>query len=199
MDICYFCGEQAFSDEHAPPKSFFPKGMRDQLITVRSCPLHNNKKSKDDEYVRLFVIGANMGNLEAKEKVQEIAIRGIERKHSLGFDILNNADLIDDEIAVDFEYARFESFFDSLARAIYFHHFGVRVESKLEVYILDIKFDDLELQDFSRIITKECNVRFNGLEKFGCNQDVFYYQITHDNKAFKFVFYDEFSVYATLS
>lgn len=34
-----------------PPKAFFPEGERDQLLTVRSCPHHNNAKSNDDLYV----------------------------------------------------------------------------------------------------------------------------------------------------
>ncbi|WP_092685598.1 hypothetical protein [Albimonas donghaensis] len=50
---CYFpgCTAQGTTKEHVPPKSFFPKGERDQLLTVKSCEKHNNQKSKDDIYV----------------------------------------------------------------------------------------------------------------------------------------------------
>jgi hypothetical protein len=50
---CYFqgCDGNGDSKEHIPPKSFFPTDQRDQLLTVRSCPKHNEDKSPDDLYV----------------------------------------------------------------------------------------------------------------------------------------------------
>lgn len=49
---CYFqaCTTAASTKEHVPPKAFFPKDKRDQLITVPSCPEHNSQKSGDDMY-----------------------------------------------------------------------------------------------------------------------------------------------------
>lgn len=50
---CYFqgCTEKGITKEHIPPRSFFPDGEKEQLLTVRSCEKHNNAKSKDDLYV----------------------------------------------------------------------------------------------------------------------------------------------------
>lgn len=50
---CYFqgCSEKGVTKEHIPPRSFFPEGEKEQLLTVRSCVKHNNAKSKDDLYV----------------------------------------------------------------------------------------------------------------------------------------------------
>lgn len=50
---CYYqgCTSKGTTKEHIPPKAFFPEGERDQLLTVRSCPHHNNAKSNDDLYV----------------------------------------------------------------------------------------------------------------------------------------------------
>lgn len=50
---CYFqgCEEKGTTKEHIPPRSFFPEGEKHQLVTVKSCPAHNNAKSKDDLYV----------------------------------------------------------------------------------------------------------------------------------------------------
>lgn len=50
---CYFqgCQEKGITKEHIPPRSFFPDGEKEQLLTVKSCALHNNAKSKDDLYV----------------------------------------------------------------------------------------------------------------------------------------------------
>jgi hypothetical protein len=50
---CYYqgCTQRGTTKEHIPPKSFFPKDQRNQLLTVPSCELHNNAKSSDDIYV----------------------------------------------------------------------------------------------------------------------------------------------------
>jgi len=50
---CYYpgCKNQSKTDEHIPPKAFFPRDQRNQLITVRACEYHNTGKSQDDIYV----------------------------------------------------------------------------------------------------------------------------------------------------
>ncbi|MGC7893659.1 hypothetical protein [Vibrio anguillarum] len=55
---CYYCGGEVTGVEHIPPRSFFPKGKRDKLITVDSCNVHNQEKSHDDEYVRAIFLAS---------------------------------------------------------------------------------------------------------------------------------------------
>jgi len=77
---CYHCGTEATGYEHIPPKSFFPEGSREELITVPSCDLHNQKKSKDDEYVRMVFLSSILtdGN-ESLVKLKEKNARALER------------------------------------------------------------------------------------------------------------------------
>ena len=49
-ETCYFCGQQATSDEHAPPKKMF-KGFDCDSITVPSCDLHNSSKGGNDRAI----------------------------------------------------------------------------------------------------------------------------------------------------
>lgn len=51
-DACYACDQPATTKEHTPPKSFFPPGKRQGLITVPSCSIHNCDNAPDVEYVR---------------------------------------------------------------------------------------------------------------------------------------------------
>ncbi|MEN2394290.1 hypothetical protein [Pseudomonas halotolerans] len=55
---CYHCEGDFTGWEHVPPQSFFFKGERGGLITVPSCDLHNQKKSKDDEYIRAILLSS---------------------------------------------------------------------------------------------------------------------------------------------
>lgn len=75
--ICYFCGASATTDEHVPPKSFYPSTMRLDLITVPSCTEHNNAYSKDDEYVR--VLSLNTFAPSSLRETQDSATRSILR------------------------------------------------------------------------------------------------------------------------
>ncbi len=53
---CYRCDQAGITDEHVPPKSFFPEGHRKGLITVPSCEAHNKDNSFDVEYVRNIIV-----------------------------------------------------------------------------------------------------------------------------------------------
>lgn len=67
---CYFCGRPSVGAEHIPPKSFFIKGKRENLITVPSCELHNQDKSKDDEYIRSLLLSSE--KLDRNHKLGEL-------------------------------------------------------------------------------------------------------------------------------
>jgi|GEM_PF-3463721 len=52
-DRCYMCDAAATSDEHVPPRSFFPERLQGKrLLTVPACATHNNSNAGDVEYVR---------------------------------------------------------------------------------------------------------------------------------------------------
>lgn len=66
---CYFqgCNEKGITKEHIPPRSFFPEGEKEQLLTVKSCNLHNNAKSRDDLYVLAQICMNASPNNRARE------------------------------------------------------------------------------------------------------------------------------------
>lgn len=57
MAKCYYpgCESHANSKEHIPPKSFFPDSKKTNLMTVKSCKLHNNEKTKNDLYALINI------------------------------------------------------------------------------------------------------------------------------------------------
>jgi hypothetical protein len=67
---CYYqgCTGKGTTKEHIPPRAFFPEGERDQLLTVKSCPVHNNAKSKDD----LYVLAQICMNASPKNRAREV-------------------------------------------------------------------------------------------------------------------------------
>ena len=69
---CYWCGVDATSKEHVPPKCLFPEDkdiqkiahdtFRKNLITVPSCDAHNLEKSHEDEYLMACLGGGVLNN-----------------------------------------------------------------------------------------------------------------------------------------
>ena len=72
---CYFqgCNQKGTTKEHIPPRAFFPEDERKQLLTVRSCPSHNNSKSNDD----LYVLAQICMNASPKNRAREIWERSV--------------------------------------------------------------------------------------------------------------------------
>lgn len=77
---CYFCGGEVTGVEHIPPKCFFPVGKRDHLITVDSCDIHNQNKSKEDEYIRaIFLASIKLDGKEQLAELKKTNNRALER------------------------------------------------------------------------------------------------------------------------
>jgi len=72
---CYFqgCNEKGITKEHIPPRSFFPDGEKEQLLTVKSCERHNNAKSKDD----LYVLAQICMNASPNNRAREVFVKKV--------------------------------------------------------------------------------------------------------------------------
>jgi hypothetical protein len=78
---CYFqcCSKEGNTKEHIPPKAFFPKDQREQLITVRSCKDHNTDKSGHD----LYALAQICLNSSPRNRAREVFMKCIAPQ--LGF------------------------------------------------------------------------------------------------------------------
>ena len=72
---CYFqgCVKDWTTKEHIPPKAFFPKDQREQLITVRSCRGHNIEKSGDD----LYALAQICLNSSSRNLTREVFLKSV--------------------------------------------------------------------------------------------------------------------------
>ena len=84
-EICYYCGKPKETDEHVPPKSFFPKGQRKNLIVVPSCKKHNHGNANDIEYVVNIVRMSKGVNESGGKLAEEITVNSLNSN----LDLLN--------------------------------------------------------------------------------------------------------------
>lgn len=142
MDSCYRCDEPGTTREHVPPKCLFPEAkdmgglhLREDLITVPSCPVHNTAKSRDDEFLMVCMAGI-LGNnsigfrhrlskvnkairRSADRLLQEVFIdkaevRRIELERNRFIDVLWGTP----------DIARLKHCFEHIAHGLHVHHFG---------------------------------------------------------------------------
>lgn len=92
---CYYCGERSdnLTRDHVPPRGFFPKGHRQNLITVPACPAHNEEESHTDEVTRgviaLLTTPEALRSSDIAETVAQTTIRGMHRPDADASDVMH--------------------------------------------------------------------------------------------------------------
>ena len=205
---CYFCGTEATTREHFPPKSLFPESndysndmtdYRFNLMTVPSCAEHNNTRSLDDEYTALSII---MIAKKCCDKFPRYIAKWIEVLIRNNFALVKM--LFDDfpkTPLLNIDRIRVDNVIESIARAIYYHEnkYKKRLRSNCKKYspqfhsshYLELEKDYLELEHGFIIGEIENELVSN---KRGANHEIFFYQTRKDEMnriiAIRMVFYD---------
>jgi hypothetical protein len=130
---CYYqgCSLAETTMEHIPPKSFFPKDQRNQLLTVPSCRLHNNDKSSDDVYVLAHICL----NSSPQNRSREIFIKRIVPQLGYNRDALRKTFLEGSvphalgAVAYKVDIDRFDRFFTALSYGIVYKACGASLPS----------------------------------------------------------------------
>ncbi len=125
---CYFqgCSQKGVTKEHIPPKAFFPKGEKDQLLTVKSCVAHNNAKSKDD----LYVLAQICMNASPSNRAREIFLKKVKPQLDFNNGALRkrlaagSVQLPDGAVKYPVDTNRLNEFFDALSCGIIFKSCG---------------------------------------------------------------------------
>lgn len=195
MKKCYFCGDVATTEEHAPPRCIFPKmkdspdgrDYRKNLIKVPSCELHNTEKSKEDEYLLYCLVMSLPSNEIAKSQFLTKIMRAIERRPKLIERLLTHKQEVivhDTEknewsrtIAFKPEEQRLISIFTHIAKAIYHHEKNVSWDGAISVIIeFMLSFTNIEQNDRQADLVKELDAMLSAVPHKGENPNVFSYQ-----------------------
>jgi hypothetical protein len=220
-DICYWCGKEATSMEHVPPKCLFPeekdineilnKSYRDNLIRVPSCDEHNIRKSNLDEYLMVNLSGKVGNNLEGYVHTATKVARSRKRNPKLinvdKEEVLTVQNSEYPVLWVNVETEKLFYSFESIARALYFYeHDNIFSGTCFVVTELFNHPNDPEWTEFN---IRSCQLighekRFWKSEVKGSNPDIFTYQFSDiDNfkttQTLALNFYGGICVYAILN
>jgi hypothetical protein len=140
MVKCYYpgCIEHGNTKEHIPPKSFFPDEKKIDLMTVKSCPKHNNEKTKDDIYVLAQIcynVIRDVSDLDATNVFENKVFPQLKHNNSaLERTIMRNRVRIPGGYEFPVDVSRMDAFFDCLTHGILFKKIKKKVD--LGVYRL---------------------------------------------------------------
>lgn len=206
------CDAPATSREHAPPSCIFPdasslgRDARRNLITVPSCDQHNSHKSKDDEFLRAFlVLHAAPTSPAARREFNGKLLRANRRKpdaHQAFF--TDHGPLYSGKMhMVKLDRDRLDACIDRLARALFYSAFGKNWALPIRVVSPNFFSDSAADQAVPNAKTVEM---VEALRRDlvaspirGENPEVFEYRLRYDEEELVFLmaarFYESFEVY----
>jgi hypothetical protein len=217
-DKCYYCSEIGMTEEHVPPKCIYPEmkdigeNYRENLMWVPSCELHNNMKSKDDEYLLLCLVLSDftnkIGDLLGRTKITRIIKKfpGKIRKHMIAprFVPIMQGGELKNRLSYEYDINRLSEVFKKITAALYLLHYKEYYDTSLKIIVNHI--DMQKFENGQKILINEENRKiiqselFQTASKHGVYQNVFYYQTTGFENAcvFNLVFYEGFNIITSI-
>ena len=146
INKCYWCNAPATGIEHVPPRNLFPKGNRIELITFKSCDLHNQDFSKIDERIRFHMTSMSGESEIAKKHFDDKTIRGLSRPESKGLaiNLIQNRFKTNEGEVLSRENAElWDLYFEKITRGLYFTCFKEPLNGKTHFFSNKIKMLNL--------------------------------------------------------
>ncbi len=135
---CYYqgCTRKGITKEHIPPRSFFPKGEKEQLLTVKSCEIHNNRKATDDQYVLAQICMNASPSNRAREIFQKKIKPQLSHNDGAFKKMLSKGavELKDGSVKYAIDRSRFDNFFTALSCGIIFKTCGDQVPENYVIH-----------------------------------------------------------------
>ncbi|MEN5355080.1 MULTISPECIES: hypothetical protein [Stenotrophomonas maltophilia group] len=148
---CYRCDAEPTTKDHVPPKCIFPDNMRNNLITVPSCEVHNNSESSVDEYIRNLATMGFEASQVGLDQFKAKALRGIQRGNSK-FQA-TKAVMVDpatgiqqDAFALGVDYEKVMAALTKIAWGLHYHCTGRRCDIDPVVVSLLTRNEDEEVR-----------------------------------------------------
>ena len=133
--ICVYCGgREKETDDHVPPKSFYPKPRPSDLITVPACLQCNQDAGKDEEFfLATFMFSeagiTKAGSLLWSEKIRRMYEKnlGLKRKtadHLERSDIMTPAGIfLGRKMTIKTDEVRFERVANKIVKGLYYFEY----------------------------------------------------------------------------
>jgi hypothetical protein len=145
---CVYCGHNpGITDDHVPPKSFFPQPRPSNLITVPACNKCNSGVGKDEDYfLATFMFSeagiADAGKILWKQRLHRMFRRnlGLRRRIGKGLAygplVTPTGIYLGRRMALEFDERRFDRVVQKIVRGLYYFEYGEPLAADTEVMTL---------------------------------------------------------------
>jgi len=162
---CVYCHTQEKeTDDHVPPKCFFPVPRPSNLITVPSCLKCNQGLGKDEEFFLATFMFSSAGESPAGKQLWAQKIKGAYKKN-LGLrhkivEHLKQADLLTPvgiflgrKWTIKTDEKRFEKVVNKIVRGLYFFEYGEPLSDDAEIMTLFLNQEE-KLKEAAKIASE---------------------------------------------
>jgi hypothetical protein len=151
---CVYCNERDNeTDDHVPPKSFYPKPRPSNLITVPSCLLCNQGLGKDEEFFLATFMFSHAGVSDAGKKLWAQKLRrtyekntGLKRKiaENLSYsDLTTPAGIfLGRGMTINIDEKRFENVVNKILKGLYYFEYKETLSNDTIIRTLFLNDDD---------------------------------------------------------
>ncbi|GAK61226.1 hypothetical protein U27_01125 [Candidatus Vecturithrix granuli] len=148
QETCIYCGKNPKeTDDHVPPKSFYPKPRPSDLITVPSCLRCNQSAGKDEEFFLATFMFSHAGISKAgqrlwSEKVHRMFQKnvGLKRKIAEGLKYANLVTpagiFIGRRLLVSTDETRFDNVVNKIVKGLYYFEYNEPLPLEAEITTL---------------------------------------------------------------
>ena len=162
---CVYCNKkEGVTQDHVPPKSFFPKPRPSNLITVPACLKCNQTAGKDEEFFLATFMFSEAGVSDAGKKLWEQKLRrmyeknlGLKRKIAQNLsrrNVVTPAGIyLGKTMMIDRDDDRFDNVISKIVKGLYHFEFNENLPSESEISVLF-----LDTQEKFNIAKKDINV-----------------------------------------
>jgi hypothetical protein len=133
---CVYCGhDPGITDDHVPPKSFFPQPRPSNLITVPACNKCNSSVGMDEDYFLATFMFSEVGITDAgkilwKQRLHRMFRRnlGLRRRIAKGLSyrpvVTPTGIYLGRRMALQFDEGRFDRVVQKIVRGLYYFEYG---------------------------------------------------------------------------
>lgn len=175
--ICVYCGAQATTRDHVPPRNLFGKSPG-ELITVPSCARCNGGASQDDEYFRaILTMRRDVEDAPLASDARATAERAWKRPESRGFATMlsskvrrvmlkTSAGIVyGPEPTVEIDQARIARVLRRVVLGLFYHELGSRLSPPYDAFSFQLgAYSELERDQLAGRLRGREAIRVGGGE-----------------------------------
>lgn len=190
--LCVYCAETpATTTDHVPPKGFFAKGHRPDLIRVPACRGCNGSFSTEDEYARqIFTMAAGADDSIHVREARARAVRSMQRPdhrrmleathRNFSLQSVRSNGLYRRQPAQQFDRPRISRFIARIVCALFYQRYG-RILPPSHTPVVEMLQDDpLVYHPSKRDALRRTYAAARGNEEHTVADDAFQYAVISD-------------------